>query len=125
MFRNRLLRHRRWFLRLTILAIVLAVTFGTVLMQALQISSVVAVQSVINSYTPYLAGLRFMVIGLIAYAWPKLIQYGQHSGRISKERETELKSLRWRIVLWLLIIELLVGQNLVGRLLSTTDGAGA
>ena len=119
------MRHRRWLLRLTILAIVLALTVSTVLMQALQISSVVAVKLVINSYTPYLAGLRFMVIALIAFAWPKLIQYGQHSGRISKERGTELKSLRWRIVLWLLIIELLVGQNLVGRLLSPMDGAGA
>ena len=125
MFRNRLKRHRRWFLRLTILAVVLALTIGTVLMQALQISSVVTVQSIINSYAPYLAGLRFIVIGLIAYAWPKLIQYAQDSGRISKERGTELKSLRWRIVLWLLIIELLVGQNLVGRLLSATNGAGA
>ena len=119
------MRHRHWFLRLTILAIVLALTISTVLMHALKISSVVAVQSIINSVTPYLAGLRLMVIALIAYAWPKLIQYGQHSGRISKERGTELKSLRWRIVLWLLIIELLVGQNLVGQLLSAMDGAGA
>ncbi len=66
-----------------------------------------------------------MVIGLIAYAWPKVIQYAQISGRISNERGTELESLRWRIVVWLLIIELLVGQNLIGRLLSTMDGAGA
>ena len=119
------MRHRRWLLRLTILAIVLALIISTVLMQALQISSVVTVQSIINSYTPYLAGLRVMVIALIAYAWPKLIQYGQHSGRISKERGTELKSLRWRIVVWLLIIELLVGQNLVGQLQTAMDGAGA
>ena len=119
------MRHRRWFLRLTILTIVLALTVSAVLRQALQISSVVSVQSIINSLTPYLAGLRFMVIGLIAYAWPKLIQYAQHSGRVSKQRGTELKSLRWRIVLWLLIIELLVGQNLVGRLLSVMGGAGA
>ena len=119
------MRHRRWLLRLTILAIVLALIISTVLMQALKISSVVTVQSIINSFTPYLAGLRVMVIALIAYAWPKLIQYAQHSGRISKERGTELESLRWRIVVWLLIIELLVGQNLVGRLLSPMDGAGA
>ena len=119
------MRHRRWFLRLTILAIVLALTTSTVLMHALKISSVIAVQSIIDSYTPYLAGLRFMIIGLIAYAWPKLIQYAQFSGRISKERGTEFKSLRWRIVVWLLIIELLVGQNLVGHLLSAMDGADA
>ncbi len=119
------MRHRRWFSRLTILTIVLALTISTVLMHALKISTVVTVQSFINSFTPYLTGLRFMVIALIAYAWPKFIQYGQHSGRISRERGTELKSLRWRIVLWLLIIELLVGQNLVGRLLSAMNGAGA
>ena len=119
------MRHRRWFLRLTILTIVLALTISTVLMHALEISSVVAVQTIINSYTPYLTGLRLMVIGLIAYAWPKLIQYAQHAGRVSNERGTELKLLRWRIVVWLLIIELLVGQNLVGRLLSTMHGAGA
>ena len=119
------MRHRRWFLRLTILTIVLAFTISTVLMHGLEISSVIAVQSIVNSYTPYLTGLRFMVIGLIAYAWPKLIQYAQHSGRMSKERGTELESLRWRIVLWLLIIELLVGQNLIGHLLSAMGGAGA
>ena len=119
------MRHRRWLLRLTILAIVLALIISTVLMHALKISSVVSVQSIINSYTPYLAGLRLMVIALIACAWPKLIQYGQHSGRVSRERGTELESLRWRIVLWLLIIELLVGQNLVGRLFSTMDGGSA
>jgi hypothetical protein len=94
-------------------------------MHALQFSSVVSVQSIINSYAPYLTGLRLIAIALTAYAWPKVIQYAQHSGRICKERETELKLLRWRIVLWLLIIELLVGQNVVGRLLSTMDGAGA
>jgi hypothetical protein len=119
------MRHRRWFLRLTILAIVLALAISTMLMQVLQISSVVAAQTIVNSYTPYLAGLRLMVIAVIAYAWPKLIQYGQHSGRVSKKRGSELESLRWRIVVWLLIIELLVGQNLIGRLLSAMDSAGA
>jgi hypothetical protein len=119
------MRHRRWFLRLTILTIVLALTISAVLMHALQFSSVVSVQSIINSYTPYFTSLRLMVIALIAFAWPKVIQYAQHIGRVSKERGTELESLRWRIVVWLLIIELLVGQNLVGRLLSAVDGAGA
>ena len=106
------------------LTIVLALTIGTVLMYALKISSVVAVQSSIDSYKPFLTGLRLFLIGLIAYAWPKLIQYAQQSGRISKERRTQLSSLRWRTVGWLLIIELLLGQNLVGRLLRAMDWAG-
>ncbi len=111
-------------MRLTMLTIVLALTIGTILMYALQISSVLAVQSSINSYKPFLTALRLVVIGLIAYAWPKLIQYAQQSGRIRKERGTQLSSLRWRMASWLLIIELLLGQNLVGRLLTAMDWPG-
>ncbi len=117
MFHNRVIRHRRWFLWLTILTIVLALTIGTILMYALQISSVLAVQSSIDSYRSVLTGLRVAVISLIAYFWPNLIQYAEQSGRISTEVGTEFKSLRWRIVGWLLVIELLLGQNLVWRLL--------
>ncbi len=106
------------------LTIVLALTIGTVLMYALQISTVAAVQSSIDSYKPFLIALRLAVIGLIAYAWPKLIQCAHQSGRISKERRAQLLSLRWRTVGWLLIIELLLGQNLVGRLLTAMDWAG-
>ena len=106
------------------LAIVLALTIGTVLMHTIEISSVVAVQSSIESYKPLLTGLRLAVIGLIAYAWPKLIQYAQQSGRISKERRTQLLAQRWRAVGWLLIIELVLGQNLVGRVLTAMHWAG-
>ncbi len=118
------MRDRRWFLRLTILAIVLALTIGTVLIYVLQISSVVAVQSSIDSYQPFLTGLRLFLIGLIAYAWPKLNQWAEQSGRISQERGRQLLSLRWRIPGWLLIIELVLGQNLVGRVLTAMDWAG-
>ncbi len=106
------------------LTIVLALTIGTVLMHTIQISSVVAVQSSIDSYKPFVTGLRLVVIGLIAYAWPKLIQYAEQSGRISKERGTQLLAQRWRLVGWLLIIELVLGQNLVGRVLTAMDWAG-
>ena len=106
------------------LAIVLALTIGTVLMHTIEISSVVAVQSSIESYKPFVTGLRLAVIGLIAYAWPKLIQYAHQSGRISKERGTQLLAQRWRIAAWLLIIELLLGQNLVGHVLTALNWAG-
>ena len=119
------MRNRRWFLRLTMLTIVLALTIGTFLMHTIQISSVVAIQSSIESYKPFVTGVRLVIIGLIAYAWPKVIQYAEQSERISKERQTQLLSLRWRIVVWMLAIELLLGQNLVGRLLRAMDWAGA
>ncbi len=106
------------------LTIVLAVTIGTVLMHTIQISTVAAVQASIDSYKPFLTGLRLAVIGLIAYAWPKLIQYAQQSGRIKKERGTQLLAQRWRMASWLLIIELVLGQNLVGRVLTAMHWAG-
>ena len=109
------MRHRRWFLRLTILAIVLALTIGAVLTHVIQSSTVTAVQSSIDSYSSVLTGLRLAVIGLIALIWPKIIQYAQQSGQVSTEVGTTLKSLRWRVVGWLLIIELLLGQNLIWR----------
>ncbi len=118
------MRNRRWFLRLTMLAIVLALTIGTFLMHTIQISSVVAVQSSIESYKPFVTGLRLVVISFIAYAWPKVIQNAQQSGRISKERRTQLLAQRWRMVGWLLIIEVVLGQNLVPHLLTAINWAG-
>ena len=82
-------------------------------------------QSSIDSYKLELTGMRLAVIGLIAFAWPKLLQYAHRLGRISKDRSTELTSLRWRVVGWLLVIELLLGQNLVWRLLQALDWGGA
>ena len=124
MSQNSVVRHRRWFLKLAIVTVALAISIGSVLMYALTLSTAAAVQSSIDSYAPYLSGLRLLIIALIAYAWPRLIRYAQHSGRISTDVETQLQSLRWRMVSWLLIIELLLGHNLVGRLLSPMGGAG-
>ena len=106
---------RRWFLRLTVLTVVFALTIGAFLIHVLQSSTVVILQSSIDSYSSVLTGLRLGTIGLIALIWPKRIQFAEHSGRIRKDAGTHLKSLRWRIIGWLLVIELLLGQNLVWR----------
>ena len=124
-FANRVTDKRRWFLRLSILSVALSLIVGVVLMHTLQISAMVAVQSSINSYKPFLTGLRLVVIGLIAYAWPKLVQYAHRSGRISERHRTWLSSLRWRTVGWILIIELVLGQNLVGYLKTALDWTAA
>ena len=120
-FQNRVMGKRRWFLRLTVLMVVFALTIGGVLTHALQSSTLVALQSRIDSYSPILTGLRLTVIGLISLSWPRLIQYLQHSGRISYDHGTELSSLRWRMIGWLLVIELVLGQNLAGHLLTAFD----
>lgn len=118
-------RQRRWFLRLTLLTIMLTLPVAAMLLHALEISSLTAVQSSINGYKPALTVIRLTVIGLIAFGWPRLIQYAHQKGQISTTRKTQLSTLRWRAVGWLLIIELLLGQNLVGRLLTALDGGAA
>ena len=112
---------RRWFLPLCLLTVILALVLAGALMLLLKGSSVDAVKSAIDAYKSELTGMRLVVIVSIAYSWPKVLQFANRSGRISKERTTELKQLRWRIVGWLLLIELLLGQDLVWRLLQTLD----
>ena len=120
-FQSRLVGKRRWFLRLTVLTVAFALTIGAVLTHALQSSTLVALQSSVDSYSSILTGLRLTVIGLISLSWPRLIQYAQHSGRISNEHGIELSSLRWRIIGWLLVIEMVLGQNVVGHFLTALD----
>ncbi|MCH8134775.1 MAG: hypothetical protein IIB77_02215 [Proteobacteria bacterium] len=112
-------------MRLTLLTIMLTLPVAAMLLHALEISSLTAVQSSINGYKPALTVIRLTVIGLIAFGWPRLIQYAHQKGQISTTRKTQLSTLRWRAVGWLLIIELLLGQNLVGRLLTALDGGAA
>lgn len=118
---NKGMGQRRWFLRLTILTVALALTIGAMLMYTLQSSTVVSLKSGIESYSSILTGLRLTVIGLVAFCWPRLIQYAQHAGRISDDRIAELNLLRWRTIGWLLVIELVLGQNVVGHFLSALD----
>ena len=116
---------RRWFLRLSMLTVVLAIMITGVLMVSLQGSGIAALHSSIDSYKSEFMWMRLIAIGLIALAWPRLLQYARRSGRISKEHSAELTSQRWRIIGWLLVIELLLGQNLVWRLLQTLGWSGA
>ena len=107
------------------LTVVCAVMIGAVLMVSLQGSSIGALQSRILSYKSELTVMRLAMIGLIAFAWPRFLQYAHRSGRISKDCSSELMSLRWRVVGWLLVIELLLGQNLIWRVPQILDWSGA
>ena len=116
-FRNGFARRRRWFVLLALLAFGLALGVGALLWQAVQASSLVAIQTRIELMKPLFITVRLLLIGLLALAWPAVTRLLHRRGRIDEGGAGRLLSLRWRIVTWLLIIELLLGQNLLGRFL--------
>ena len=123
MFRNGLTWRRRWLVLLTLLAFGLALVIGAFLWQAVQTSSVVAIQTRVELMKPLFTTIRLLLIGLLALAWSAVTRLLLRRGRIDGDGAGRLLSLRWRIVTWLLIIELLLGQNLLGRFLGALPGA--
>ena len=116
---------RRWFVLLTLLAFGLALGIGAFLWQAVQTSSVVAIQTRIEIMKPTFTLIRFLVIGLIALSWSAITRALHLSGCVDEAGVARLLSLRWRIVTWLVVIELMLGQNLLGRFLATLQGTSA
>ena len=124
-FRNGRAVRKPWFVLLTLLAFGLAVGTGTFLWQAVQTSSVLAVQARIEALQPVLTMSRVLVIGLAALAWPPAVQALHRWGRIDRAGAARMRSLRWRAVTWLVVLELMLGQDLPGRFLGALQGTGA
>jgi len=124
-FRNGFAMRRRWFVLLTLLAFGLALGIGAFLWNAVQTSSVVAIQGRIEMVKPVFIAIRLLVIGLVALLWPAITRTLHRSGRVDEGGAARLLSLRWRIVTWLVVIELLLGQNLLGQFLAAFHGASA
>ena len=116
------MRQRRWFVRMTILAIVLALVIGSILMFAVQLSSITVVHGQVNTYGAWLGILRLAFIACVALLWRPVVRQLHAGNRIYEIRMHELLALRWRVIAWLLILELLIGQNLVPRLIAALTG---
>jgi hypothetical protein len=116
---------RRWFVRLSALALILAVIMAGLLAVTGQHGDLGVLQSDIKNYRMFTTAVRLSAIALIALAWPKLVRASEQRGHISLERGVELQALRWRIVTWLLLIEALVGQNLISAVWPNPTGASA
>ena len=95
----------------------LTVIVGWALWQSVALSSISEIQQRIDSIQATITGIRLSVIGLIAIAWPRVVNRIQQRRHFSSENAVTLKSLRWRIVIWLIVIELLLGQNLISQML--------
>lgn len=125
MSNHRTLRQRRWLLHMTVLAIVLALIIGSILMYAVQLSSISAVHGQVNTYGAWLGILRLALIACVALLWKPVVRQLLAGNRIYEIRMHELLALRWRVIAWLLILELLIGQNLVPRLIATLTGTAS
>lgn len=113
---------RRWFVRLSALALILAVIMAGLLAVTGHLSDLESLHGNIQNYHLATTAVRLSAISLIALAWPRLVRASEQRGHISLERSVDLQALRWRIVTWLLLIEALVGQNLISAVWPNPTG---
>jgi len=113
---------RRWFVGLSLLAVVLIFVVGALLWQAAEISSLSAVSEQVARLKPFAGAIRILLIAVLAALWPWLVDLANRSGRVDAAERSRLHALRWRVVAWLLIIELMIGQDLFSRFFLATNG---
>lgn len=106
---------RRWFLSLSLVAALAAIVVGTLLWQAVEISSLAVVAEHVDRAKPYSSGLRLALIGLLAVLWSRLPAVWSHAGPLEVSTRAHWMALRWRAIGWLLVIELVLAQNFLGR----------
>lgn len=125
MWSSRPKRPRRWFLRMLLLAVVLALVIGSALMYAVRLSSVRDIQVQVDSVAAWSSLIRLGLMGAVAGLWRPMVQRLHASNRLHERTMRDLLALRWRVVSWLLILELLIGQNLLGQLVAVFSGIAA
>lgn len=116
---------RRWFLRLSAVALLGAIVSARVLLMTLKHTDIQTLGNSIQNYRYAGTVIRLSGIVLISLVWRSLVSASETSGHISRERSAELMALRWRITTWLMVIELLVGQNLINAVWPAPTGSVA
>lgn len=110
---------------MSLLAFILVLAAGVCLWQAVEASSLSVVQAQIGQLKPLLTKIRLLLIGLMAFFWPAMMDLLYRSGRIDAEGKVRLLALRWRVITWMVVIELILGQNLLSRFLAAWQGTAA
>lgn len=94
---------RRWFLLLSLFAMVCVLLVASVLWQLVALSSLAATAERVSQAQPLLSLLRITGIAMVIAFWPR--------------SPVQLEQLRWRVAAWLITLELLLGQNLPLKLI--------
>ena len=107
---------RRWFGRLTLLAIGLTVLIGVVLLNTVDGHGLDRLQRDIREGAPLLSLIRLTVIAGLFLAWPSLLRFCRQRNWISSEMQQQLLSRRTRLAMWLLALELILGLEVLNHL---------
>lgn len=119
---SRLSARHRWFLILTLVAVLVAIAVGTVLWQSVQLSSLGTASTRVDAVKPWATAARVSAIAVLAMVWPWFSPDGGLSAVDDATRRAQWITLRWRVIGWLLVIELLLGQGLFGRFVALLAG---
>ena len=114
---------RRGLFGFSVLAVVLAISVGALLWQAVELSSMSQVSAQIDRFKLVASGIRLALISLLAVSWPRLVYLACRSGRVDQGQRDSFLAQRWRVVGWLLVIECVLGQDLLGWFLAAINGA--
>lgn len=124
-FSNGFFSRRCGFLGLLLLTLVLVVVVGVLLWQAVALTSLTTVARTVEDVKPVAGGVRLLLIGLLALAWPRWVAFVARARNVDERTKAHWLALRWRVTGWLLIIELVLGQNLLGHFLALIRGSVA
>jgi len=112
---NRRSMPRRWFGRLTLLAVGMSIVIGAVLLHTLDSQGLDRLRRDIQVAAPWLSLIRLTVIAGLVIAWPPLLRFCRQCDWINAEIEQQLVSRRARLAMWLVALELILGLDVLNH----------
>ena len=116
------LSKRKGLLLLSLAAFLMALFVGFFLWNGVQTHSIHAMRTRIDYWQPVLAGIRWVLIGTLALAWPQLCRWWIRAGNLNRDKAEQLTRVRWRIVGWLVVIELILGRGALVTAMAMVTG---
>jgi len=113
---------RRWFGRLTLLAVVLTSIIGAVLISTIDAQGIDRLRSDIENVAPLMAVTRLLLIAGLFMAWPSLLNFCRQRHWITADAREQLLAKRTRLALWLIALELVLGFEILNYLHTLIDG---
>lgn len=112
------LRRHRWFVLLTLLALVLSAVVGMQLWQRVQTSSLEVVATEAGRFTNVMTLLRLGLIAGVVVFWRPIIHAIAERYPRSAMLHSQRMAWRWRVLGWWVVLELVLGQELLNRFLA-------